>query len=174
GNQISRIETPGLAAAAGKSLDYRIANGGGGTGWSAAWLINQYARLGDGDKAKSSLETVLSKSTAANLFGLHPPFQMDANFGTTAGVAEMLLQSHAGAIELLPALPKAWPTGKITGLKARGGIEVDIEWSHGKLDKLVLKSDYDQTVKIRYHKMVVYLDLTTGEVMNLDGSLGKY
>ena len=174
GNQISRIETPDLAAAAGKSLDYRIANGGGGTGWSAAWLINQYARLGHGDKAKSSLETVLSKSTAANLFGLHPPFQMDANFGTTAGVAEMLLQSHAGAIELLPALPKAWPTGKITGLKARGGIEVDMEWSHGKLDKLVLKSDYDQTVKIRYHKMVVYLDLTTGEVMNLDGSLGKY
>tara|TARA_R110002049_G_scaffold65398_4_gene171673 strand:+ start:3818 stop:6220 length:2403 start_codon:yes stop_codon:yes gene_type:complete len=163
GNQISRIATPDLAAAAGKSLDYRIANGGGGTGWSAAWLINQYARLGDGDKAKSSLETVLSKSTAANLFGLHPPFQMDANFGTTAGVAEMLLQSHAGAIELLPALPKAWPTGSVNGLKARGDISVDIKWENGQLLYANIVAPVGQEITVSYGTLKKAISLKPNE-----------
>lgn len=150
GSQINIKETPKLAEAAKKSLDYRVEHGGGYTGWSAAWLINQYARLHEGDKAKKSLEVVLSKSVAPNLFGLHPPFQIDANFGSTAGIAEMLLQSHTGVIELLPALPKTWPTGKVSGLKARGGTTVDIEWENGKMLFAKIYSSEVQTVKIKY------------------------
>jgi len=163
GAQINTEETPKLADAAKKSLDYRIANGGGHTGWSAAWLVNQYARLGDGEKAKYSLETVLSKSTSPNLFGLHPPFQMDANFGTTAGIAEMLLQSHAGVIELLPALPTEWKTGSVKGLKARGNITVDIEWENGKLIKARIDPKFDGEVKIKYGNEVLIQALSSGK-----------
>jgi len=150
GSQINMDETPELSAAAKKSLDYRIANGGGHTGWSAAWLISQYARLYEAEKALENLNTVLSRSVAPNLFGLHPPFQMDANFGTTAGIAEMLIQSHAGNINLLPALPKAWPYGKVKGLKARGGYEVDIEWENNELVKAVVYSAKDGPCTITY------------------------
>jgi len=150
GSQINMDETPELSAAAKKSLDYRIANGGGHTGWSAAWLISQYARLYEAEKALENLNTVLSRSVAPNLFGLHPPFQMDANFGTTAGIAEMLIQSHAGNINLLPALPKAWPYGKVKGLKARGGYEVDIEWENNELVKAVVYPAKDGPCTITY------------------------
>ena len=133
GYQIDIQKTPELALAAKNSLDFRIQNGGGHTGWSAAWLINQYARLGDAENAKHSLNTVLSKSTSPNLFGLHPPFQMDANFGTTAGIVEMLLQSQSGEIRLLPALPKDWKNGEVKGLCARGGFVLDMKWESGEL-----------------------------------------
>ncbi|MCW0483107.1 glycoside hydrolase family 95 protein [Gaoshiqia sediminis] len=134
GAQISVEQTPEWAAAAKKSLDYRIENGGGHTGWSAAWLVSQYARLHEAEKARESLNTVLSKSTSPNLFGQHPPFQMDANFGATAGIAEMLLQSHTGNINLLPALPEAWPNGEVSGLKARGNFTVNIQWKDGRFE----------------------------------------
>lgn len=150
GSQINIEQTPELATAAKKSLDYRIAKGGGHTGWSAAWLINQYARLQDGEKALESLNTVLSKSTSPNLFGQHPPFQMDANFGATAGIAEMLIQSHGGIIRLLPAIPKEWATGEVKGLRARGGYEVDIKWSNGKLVSAVIFSEKGGDVMIKY------------------------
>lgn len=164
GNQINMSKTPDLAIAAKKSLDHRIANGGGHTGWSAAWLISQYARLYEAEKAKESLNTVLSKSTSPNLFGQHPPFQMDANFGATAGIAEMLIQSHAGAIHLLPALPtKNWPTGKVKGLRARGGFEVDINWDEGMLVSAHIFSKNGGTTTIKYGNVDKIVTIKSGE-----------
>ncbi len=163
GAQINMEQTPELAMAAKKSLDQRITNGGGHTGWSAAWLINQYARLHEAEKAKESLNTVLSKSTSPNLFGQHPPFQMDANFGATAGIAEMLIQSHAGMIHLLPALPTDWPSGEVKGLKARGGFEVDIKWVAGELVSAQIYSDKDNKIKVKYGTVEKEISLTAGE-----------
>ena len=159
GRQISMGKTPSLAKAAKKSLDYRIANGGGHTGWSAAWLISQYARLNEAEKAKESLNTVLSKSTAPNLFGLHPPFQMDANFGATAGIAEMLIRSEDGLIHLLPALPEEWGTGEVKGLKAHGNVEIDMKWNNGELVTAQLKSRKPCRVMVKYKQGIKELEL---------------
>jgi alpha-L-fucosidase 2 len=163
GSQINLLETPDLAEAAKKSLDYRIANGGGHTGWSAAWLINQYARLQEAELAKKSLNTVLAKSTSPNLFGQHPPFQMDANFGATAGIAEMLLQSHAGVIQLLPALPKAWPSGEVIGLRARNGFEVDIIWENNILVKASIYSKSGEECNLNFRNKNITIKIAKGE-----------
>jgi alpha-L-fucosidase 2 len=170
GKQIT-MQTPELMEAALKTIDYRLAHGGGHTGWSRAWIINFFARLHDGEKAYENLFELLNKSTLTNLFDVHPPFQIDGNFGATAGIAEMLIQSHAGEIELLPALPKAWKNGKVKGLKARGGFELDIEWKDGLLVNATVHSEKGQKFLAKYKAIKKDIDTKSGKVYSLDGEL---
>ncbi len=122
--------------------------GDDGTGWSKAWKLNFWARLRDGEHSHTMVSQLLKYSTSHNLFDLHPPFQIDGNFGATAGMTEMLLQSQGDSIDLLPALPSAWSTGSAEGIKARGNVEVDMSWVHGYLTKVVLRPVYDGEYKL--------------------------
>jgi len=149
GDQITVRRTPALAKAARATIERRLAHGGGHTGWSRAWIINFWARLEDGEQAWENYQALLAKSTLPNLWDLHPPFQIDGNFGGTAGVAEMLIQSHAGEIHLLPALPRAWPDGEFRGLRARGGVKVDLAWSGGRAVKATLRPSITGTINVR-------------------------
>ena len=160
GDQISKDEQPEIFQAVRKTLDYRLDHGGAGTGWSRAWLINCSARLMDGEMAHKHIQLLFQKSMFKNLFDAHPPFQIDGNFGYTSGVVEMLLQSHEDlGIRLLPALPKAWESGYIKGLTARGNITVDMEWSEGVLRQLTVNSLKDQSATFIYRDHVYEFDL---------------
>ena len=146
GRQISPTKTPALAAAARISLNAR---GDAGTGWSKAWKISFWARLLDGDHAHKIYSELLKNNIMPNMWDTCPPFQMDGNFGATSGVCEMLLQSQAGEVHLLPALPKAWPNGSVTGLRARGGFLVDIAWKDGKVTSYRIASNDKRKATVR-------------------------
>jgi alpha-L-fucosidase 2 len=166
GKEISRDSA--LLRAARKTIDYRLAHGGGHTGWSRAWIINFFARLHDGDAAHENLLALLRKSTLSNLFDNHPPFQIDGNFGATAGITEMLLQSHTDEIEILPALPAAWRNGSIHGICARGGFVFDIDWRDGKLSALSMVAKVGGQCRIRYGAKTISLKCDQGKKYDMN------
>jgi alpha-L-fucosidase 2 len=181
GNQISPVRTPELAAAARQSL---LQRGDVSTGWSMAWKINWWARLRDGNHAykilkdgltyinpRAEKETMGGGGTYPNLFDAHPPFQIDGNFGATAGITEMLLQSHDGVLHILPALPDAWPSGNIAGIKARGAFEVNIAWLNGKFQKATIYSGLGGLCRVRTDIPVKVLETSTDKTGGINNPL---
>jgi alpha-L-fucosidase 2 len=168
GDEITPAGTPAFSQAARKSLEVR---GDRSTGWATAYRMAVWARLGDGDRTEKLLSTLLANCTLPNLFDTHPPFQIDGNFGATAAMAEMLVQSHSGVIELLPALPKSWPEGKVTGLRARGGFEVDVAWKGGKLQSVTLRSLEGLVCKLKVRDRIASINTVKGKTYRLNGDL---
>jgi alpha-L-fucosidase 2 len=160
-------DTPELFNASRATIERRLSFGGGHTGWSRAWIINLFARLGDGEKAYENLNALLAKSTLTNLFDTHPPFQIDGNFGGTAGIAEMLIQSHEGKIRLLPSIPEAWKDGEIKGLRARGGFGIDMKWAEGKITSARIYSEKGGKTRVIVNNAEIGVSLKPGESRKL-------
>ncbi|WP_255083969.1 glycosyl hydrolase family 95 catalytic domain-containing protein [Zhouia amylolytica] len=162
---------PEAFKAAQRTIDYRLEHGGAGTGWSRAWMINFNARLLNPEAAQENIKKFFEISIADNLFDEHPPFQIDGNFGYTAGVAELLLQSHEGFIRLLPALPSNWSEGKISGIKARGNVEVSIEWKQNALTSVALKAPVDKLITLKYKSKNIEVALEANKTLVLNQNL---
>jgi len=166
-NQITLRGTPELAGGVRTTLEAR---GDFSTGWAIAWRLNLWARLQDGERTHRILAALLEPSrTYPNMFDAHPPFQIDGNFGGANAIAEMLLQSHAGEIELLPALPKAWPAGSVSGLRARGGYEIDLAWADGVLTRATVRSAQGGDVRLRLGKVTATRTVAPGGELVWDG-----
>ena len=164
GTQITIDEQPELFKAVKKTLDFRLENGGAGTGWSRAWLISYSARLLDAEMAHEHIQLLFKKSIYKNLFDAHPPFQIDGNFGFTAGISEMLLQSHENkGIRILPALPKSWSSGSVEGLIARNNIKINMKWDQGEITELNLETNKNQSVSVIYKNEILVFDLVKDE-----------
>ena len=159
-------------------------HGGGATGWSRAWIINFFARLKDGENALYHLRQLMRLSTAENLFDMHPPFQIDGNFGGVSGMTEMLLQSHEGKpeeriVELLPALPADWKNGSIKGIKARGNFEFDLTWKENKVTEVKVTALVDNTLRLKLTKVCSVPSATKefrieDSVLKMDFAAGEY
>lgn len=171
GNEISPRTTPDMARAARVTLERRLTHGGGHTGWSRAWIISLWARLEDGARARENVMELLKRSTLPNLFDNHPPFQIDGNFGGTAGIAEMLLQSHNSVVSLLPALPQEWPDGQVAGLKARGDLTVSITWRKGRLTEASIKAGSAAVFTLAYGIHTIQAVLPPDGFLRIDGGL---
>ena len=168
GRQITREQTPALAKAAAVSLAARGSNGDSRRSWTWAWRCGLWARLGEGERCADMIRGLLTHNTLPNLFANHPPFQLDGNYGITAGICEMLVQSHAGEIVLLPALPKAWSEGAASGLRARGGIVIErMQWKDGRLELAALVSQDDRVARVRINGESREVRLKAGVVTEL-------
>lgn len=167
---ITMRKTPELAKAARATLERRLSHGGGHTGWSRAWIINHWARLFDGEKVYENVIALLSNSTSENMFDMHPPFQIDGNFGGTAGITEALLQSENGEIILLPALPKEWSEGSFKGLCARGGFVIDLEWKDSKITSCHIHSRCGKKCRIVCDSVKVHTASSEVQTLYTDGA----
>ena len=167
-HQITVDKTPELAEAASRTLERRLAHGGGHTGWSCAWIVNLYGRLGDGEKAHQNLQKLWSQSTFPNLMDTHPrgkghTFQIDGNLGAAAAIAEMLVQSDEDRVLLLPALPGQWANGRIAGIALWGGGKIDLEWERGKLVSCQVRSDRTMETTLVYGQEKKHIVVSPGE-----------
>lgn len=170
-DQISVDQTPELAEAAKKTLKTRLSHGGGHTGWSRAWIINFYAKLRDAESAAENIRLMLTNSTYPNLFDRHPPFQIDGNFGVTAAIAQMLVQSGENEIILLPSLPRQWADGSVKGLRVVGNASVDLAWKDGKLVEFAIYADSDYNGTLVYGKKKNLIYIEKGKSIQVNGQL---
>lgn len=166
GNEITQ-EQPELFAAARKTIEARLAGGGGHTGWSRAWIACFFARLKDGEKVLENINGLLKKSIKNNMYDTHPPFQIDGNFGIAEAILESLIQSHGHYIELLPALPKEWECGSLHGVRLRGALTADLVWENGEVQEFTVTADRDTVVEVKYGERKISCTCGAGKMVRV-------